>query len=81
MGLLSWKQYAERVNDPGYVEASRLYDDAVSESNNLAKLVDAADSRAYDAWERREEAKESYYKTLQDEISVAPACKCGCEKS
>jgi hypothetical protein len=82
MRSASREQYAERVNDdPGFIEASRLYDEAVLESKLLAKLVDAADLRAQDARERREEAAESYYKSLEDQISVAPACKCECKGS
>jgi hypothetical protein len=78
----SRQQYAERVNnDPGFVEASRLYQEAVLELKNLAKLVDAANLRAQDARERREEAAESYYKSLEDEKSVTPACKCECKGS
>jgi hypothetical protein len=72
---------ARTGRDPDYLEASRLFEEAVSESKNLAELVQANYSRMENASRRAHRAAGSYVASLKDEISVAPACKCDCKGS
>jgi hypothetical protein len=79
MELSGKREAAERAYDPDYLEAHRLYQEAVLDSQHLARQFDAAKERKKYSWKRRDAAAESYCKRLEDEISVAPACKCKCE--
>jgi hypothetical protein len=70
---------ARNGRDPDFLEASRLFKEAVLESKKLAELVQANYSRMKNASRRAHRAAGSYVASLKDEISVAPACKCQCE--
>jgi hypothetical protein len=72
---------ARYANDPGYLEANRLYEVAILESDNLNMLVEASELRLEAAYSRVEGAARRYSAALEDEISVAPACKCDCKGS
>jgi hypothetical protein len=67
------------ANDPGYFEANCLYEAAVLELDNLNSLVEDSELRLEAAYSRVKEASRSHSQKLEDEISVAPACKCECK--
>jgi hypothetical protein len=71
---------ARYANDPGYFEANRLYEVAVLELDNLNMLAEASELRLNAAYSRVEGAARSYSQKLEDEISVAPAQQCDCQK-
>jgi hypothetical protein len=70
---------ARRGRDPQYLEAARLHEEAIVESQKLAGLVEVNLSLMAGAKRRAYAAAESYCATLENEISVAPACKCECK--
>jgi hypothetical protein len=76
MDIGEMMRLAKSAGNPEYLEAERLYNNVVSELETLAKFHNAAHQRSSALSNRMEAAAESYYKTLEDEISVAPACKC-----
>jgi hypothetical protein len=67
---------ARYANDPGYLEANRLYEVAVLELDNLNTLVEASELRLEAAYFRVVGAARNYSQKLENENSVAPACKC-----
>jgi hypothetical protein len=81
MDIDDMMELAFNADDPEYLEALRLHKDAVVESKTLNKAVDAVQLRRWDAYSRMEEAARSYSAALEDEISVASACKCDCKGS
>jgi hypothetical protein len=81
MELGEMMRLTKDAGDPEYLDAERLHKNVVLESEMLAKLLQAAQSRKWDFYNRMEDAAESYYEKLEDEISVAPACKCECKGS
>jgi hypothetical protein len=72
---------AEADRDPNYLEAKRLYEAAILESNDLDNMVEASKVRVEAAYYQVTDAAIIYVVGLEDEISVAPACKCDCKGS
>jgi hypothetical protein len=72
---------AATADDTGYVAAHRLLGKATVEAEYLEKLLQASKLRMDAAFFCVTEAARIYVETLEDEISVAPACKCECKGS
>jgi hypothetical protein len=81
MALYSKREAAEKGNDSDYLEAHRLFQEAVLDYENLARQFEAAKERRLYAFKRRDAAAESWAARRENEISVAPACKCECKGS
>jgi hypothetical protein len=79
MDIGEMMRLAKSAGNPEYLEAELLYNNVGLELETLAKVHNVAHQRSSALSNRMEAAAESYYKTLEDEISVAPACKCKCE--
>jgi hypothetical protein len=76
-----WLSAAKSTGHPGYIEAVWLYKEAVREFEPLYEATQAANLRVLAALFQARQAAESLNATLEDEISVAPACKCDCKGS
>jgi hypothetical protein len=81
MDIGEMMRLAKSAGNPEYLEAEQLYNNVGSELETLAKFHNAAHRRSSAFSNRMEAAAESYCQTLEDEISVAPACKCECKGS
>jgi hypothetical protein len=81
MAIYGKKEAAFNAGDPEYLEALRLYEEAAQSFKPLYEVTQAANLRVLAALFEVGKAAECFNATLENEISVAPTCKCECKGS
>jgi hypothetical protein len=76
-----WLSAAVVANDFSVVRAIALVEDAIVDRNNALSVLSVENARQVKLQNRLSQAVEDYRATVEDEISVAPACKCECKGS
>lgn len=79
MAIYSSFEVARNGRDHDYLIAERFYEEAVLESNALAKVVEAANLRRWDAYRQMEDAATKYCDSVGRKNSCGVVWPSPCE--